>query len=256
MRQILYLILLLPLFVSCQEKYNKGSYDEKEKILRQFPIENSTRIVFDSLWQKRDSLTYLRLSNLELILMHETNSIPKWIGNFSKMKIFQIANKRKKVKTIPESIGRLSNLFEIDVSDNNISTLPDSLFNLMNLTYLRLDNNNISSLSSRIKNLKKIKFIYFSNNPLKKIPETICELNKLESLDLQNTMIVELPKCIDSMQSLEWIDVSGTQLTEFPVEILNAPKLKTIHANRLKLKNYEEIKTICEKRRITFYYDE
>jgi len=55
---------------------------------------------------------------------------------------------------------------------------------------------------------------------------------------------------------LDWINVSGTQLTEFPVEILNAPKLDLIDAKGLKLKNYKEIKSICEKRNIRFHYDE
>ena len=59
-----------------------------------------------------------------------------------------------------------------------------------------------------------------------------------------------------NLQSLDHITISGTQLTAFPVEILNAPKLKTIHAKNLKLKNYKEIEAICKKKHITFYYDE
>ncbi|MBF8458412.1 hypothetical protein IV494_14605 [Kaistella sp. G5-32] len=87
------------------------------------------------------------------------------------------------------------------------------------------------------------------------ISEKICNLNHLESIVLENTKITELPKCMGSLPNLNWINISGTQLTEFPAEILNAPKLETIHARGLKLKNYNEIKDICEKKNITFYYD-
>ncbi|WP_143883925.1 hypothetical protein [Chryseobacterium binzhouense] len=55
---------------------------------------------------------------------------------------------------------------------------------------------------------------------------------------------------------MHWINVSGTQLTEFPIEILNAPKLETIDAKGLKLKNYKETKTICNEKNIRFHYDE
>lgn len=81
-------------------------------------------------------------------------------------------------------------------------------------------------------------------------------LKKLKSFVLENTKITELPKCLGNLQNLEWINVSGTKLTEFPIEILYAPKLETIHAKGLHLKNYKEVKTICEKKNITFYYDE
>ena len=66
----------------------------------------------------------------------------------------------------------------------------------------------------------------------------------------------ELPKCLGTLSNLDWINISGTQLTEFPIEILNAPKLNTIHALNLRLNNYKEVKEICKKRNITFYYDE
>ena len=93
-------------------------------------------------------------------------------------------------------------------------------------------------------------------NPIKHIPVEICKLQKLESLVLANTKITELPKCLENLQNLDWIDISGTLITEFPIEILNAPKLDEIDAKGLKLKNYKEVKAICEKKKITFLYDE
>ena len=82
------------------------------------------------------------------------------------------------------------------------------------------------------------------------------DLLKDLSIEIENTKISELPKCLGTLPNIDWINVSGTQLKEFPMEILNAPKLKTIHAKGLKLTNYQEVKAICEKRNITFYYDE
>ena len=71
-----------------------------------------------------------------------------------------------------------------------------------------------------------------------------------------DTEIKHLPKCLGNMSNLEWINVSETKLKEFPIEILNAPKLETVHAKGLKLDNYKEVESVCEARNINFYYNE
>ncbi|WP_426478965.1 leucine-rich repeat domain-containing protein [Chryseobacterium sp. CBSDS_008] len=251
---ILNILLFIPLLCSCQQ-YNSPAYDEKEKVLRDFPIENSTRMVMDSLWNKRDSLTYLRLKNLDLILMNETSTIPSWIGEYEKMRIFKVINEKKKIISIPESIGKLSNLVQFDIPNNQVSILPNSIYNLKNLNYFNLSGNPIISIADKINNLNKLEYLYLDNTLIKSLPETICKLQKIKDIYIKNTKISKLPKCLGDLSNLEWLVISGTQLTEFPIEILNAPKLKTIRANGLKLKNYKEVKAICEKRNITFYYD-
>ncbi|WP_312342513.1 hypothetical protein [Chryseobacterium binzhouense] len=95
MKIIINILFLLPLLISCQN-YNKSPFDEKEKILRQFPIEETKTMVLDSLWDKRDSLTYLRLKNLKTIAMSEVTSIPNWIDEFNMVRIFLVVNEKNK----------------------------------------------------------------------------------------------------------------------------------------------------------------
>lgn len=249
------ILLFIPLLCSCQQ-YNSPAYDEKEKVLRNFPVENSTRMVMDSLWNKRDSLTYLRLKNLEIVAMSEVSYIPNWIGDFDKMEIFQVFNEKNKIKTIPQSFGKLSSLVQINIPNNHVSSLPNSFYDLKKLKYLDFENNPIKLLDKKIENFQNLKILILEKTDIKTLPIEFCKLNKLESLNLNFSKIIDLPKCLGILQNLVRVDVSNTQLKEFPVEILNAPKLETIHARGLKLKNYKEVKAICEKRNITFYYDE
>lgn len=257
MKILINLLLLLPLLISCQN-YDKAPFDKKEEILRKYPLVDTKSLVLDSLWDKRDSLSYLRLKNyVKNIGMNEVTSIPNWIGEFNSVRIFLVVNeKNKKIKKIPSSIGRLSNLKQIDIKNNEISTIPNSFYNLTNLTYIELEGNAIENLSKKIENLKKLESINLSENPLKSLPINTCELKTLKFLTLENTQIKQLPACLGSLPNLDWINVSGTRLTEFPIEILNAPKLETIDAKRLKLTNYKEVKVICEKKNIRFHYDE
>ena len=257
MKVFIKLLLFLPLLFSCQEKFNKVPYDYKEENIRKFPVEEAKSMVLDSLWDKRDSNTYLRLKNLDIIMMKEVNYIPNWIGDFSKLKLLWIVNeKNKKIKSIPSNVGKLSNLIEFIATNNEIKVIPESFYNLKKLNKLEIGNNKIETISPLVGNLENLKSINLSDNPITNIPNEICELQKLEFLVLENTQIKELPKCLGTLQNLDWINVSGTQLTVFPVEILNAPKLDAIHAKNLKLKNYKEIEAICKKKHITFYYDE
>ena len=255
MKIILNLLFLLPLFISCQ-KYNKPPFDEKEKILRQFPVEETKTMVLDSLWDKRESKTYFRLENLEVIAMSEVTYIPNWIGKFKKIEIFQVINEKKKIKSIPNNIGELFSLIQFEIQNNNVTKLPNSFYELTNLKYLNLSNNPIKFIDKKIGNFKKLEVLTLDNTKINEIPTTICNLEKLKILSIRNTNIYDLPNCIIYLNNLTTLDISLTKIISFPIEILNAPKLDLIDAKGLKLKNYKEIKSICEKKNIRFNYDE
>lgn len=257
MKILINLLLLLPLLISCQD-YNKAPFDEKEEILRKYPLVDTKTLVLDSLWDKRDSLTYLRLRNhLQTIGMNEVTYIPNWIGQFNGLRIFIVVNeKNKKIKNIPSTIGKLSNLVQFDIKNNKVSALPNSFYNLTGLTYLDLRNNPIESIDNEISHFANLESIRLDGTMIKNLPIGFCKLQKLQSLVLENTEIKELPACLGSLPNLDWINVSGTRLTEFPIEILNVPKLETIDAKRLKLTNFKEVKVICEKKNIRLHYDE
>ncbi|WP_426478969.1 leucine-rich repeat domain-containing protein [Chryseobacterium sp. CBSDS_008] len=254
MRNIIMILLLAPLLLSCQ-KYNKDPYDKFEEDYRKMTSLNPDKIYLDSLWSKRDSLTYLNMKNVELVLLSETDSIPNWLFNFKNLKIIFTNNELKKIKRIPSNIDNAKGLMQFDIPNNAINNIPKSFYKLNNLETTDLSKNPIKELSPDIENLLNLRGLTLRNTLISNLPSEICKLSKLESLVLENTKIYELPKCLGNLQHLEWINISGTQITEFPIEILNAPKLETIHARGLKLKNYKEVKAICEKRNITFYYD-
>ena len=253
--KFLWLVLLLPLLFSCQ-KYNKAPFDDYEKKIRSYSIENNKEITIDSLWQKRDSLSYTRLQNIEFIYIDNVSSLPKWIFNYKKLKSLRTTIKKSNLVDIPNQINKLEHLSNISINNTQIKSLPETLYKLKNIEGLTFEYNNIANISKNIGKLEQIKRVSFMGNPIKHIPIEICKLQKLESLVLANTKITELPKCLENLQNLDWIDISGTLITEFPIEILNAPKLDEIDAKGLKLKNYKEVKAICEKKKITFLYDE
>eukprot|EP00002_Diphylleia_rotans_P012407 TRINITY_DN2426_c0_g1_i1.p1 TRINITY_DN2426_c0_g1~~TRINITY_DN2426_c0_g1_i1.p1 ORF type:complete len:111 (+),score=12.56 TRINITY_DN2426_c0_g1_i1:48-380(+) len=62
----------------------------------------------------------------------------------------------KRLGSLAESIGRLTNLTFLNLSDNELSSLPESIRQLTNLTYLSLEANQLSSFPESIGQLTNL----------------------------------------------------------------------------------------------------
>ena len=64
---------------------------------------------------------------------------------------------------LPKSVGRLTNLTELNLSHNGLKILPESIGNLTNLTDLNLNFNELTMLENKKLFVKKIKLIFLNN---------------------------------------------------------------------------------------------
>lgn len=96
---------------------------------------------------------------------------------------------------MPEEIGRLEFLTELDAAHNFLQVLP-----------------------VRIGELKKIMSLNFSNNQLVYLPRDICSL-KLSHLDVSSNRISSLPKDLRHMTSLITLDTHNNPLTSPPARL-------------------------------------
>eukprot|EP00533_Pseudo-nitzschia_delicatissima_P010098 CAMPEP_0116079300 /NCGR_PEP_ID=MMETSP0327-20121206/1068_1 /TAXON_ID=44447 /ORGANISM="Pseudo-nitzschia delicatissima, Strain B596" /LENGTH=578 /DNA_ID=CAMNT_0003569915 /DNA_START=260 /DNA_END=1997 /DNA_ORIENTATION=- len=111
------------------------------------------------------------------------------------------------LKFLPEEIGDLARLEEMDLGISAIGSLPPSIGRLQNLKYLDLSNTS-----------------YLSN-----LPEEIGDLSSLKRLDLTKSSITTLPPSIGRLKNLD-ILLCSTQgyLTSLPEEIGNLASLKIL----------------------------
>ncbi len=97
---------------------------------------------------------------------------------------FDIRNNHNSL-TIPDTIGKLTNLRELILAFNGIKKIPSSIGNLTNLKWLNLMWNGLEELPDSIKYLKNLEYLGLVGNKLITLPEGIDKLTNLKKLSLQ-----------------------------------------------------------------------
>jgi len=131
---------------------------------------------------------------------------------------------------LPNELGDLYWLEELDLSMSNLGSLPQWIGDFKNLAKLNLELNELTSLPDSIGNLKRLKEIDLSYNRLQTLPKTFCDLSSLEyfrlgetnnhpvseSFDGQESWFTYIPKDFGKLSSLKefWIDC--TRVTNLP----------------------------------------
>ncbi|KAL9362740.1 hypothetical protein Peur_045525 [Populus x canadensis] len=137
--------------------------------------------------------------------------------------------------SIPDTtIGKLSKLQTLDLSNNKITSLPSDLWSLGSLKVLNLSSNQISGpLPNNIGNFGALETIDLSSNNFSgEIPAAISSLGGLRVLKLdRNGFEGSIPSGILSCQSLYFIDLSMNKLDGSLPDGFGAafPKLKTLN---------------------------
>ena len=149
------------------------------------------------------------LIKLDLRDCKNLSSLPNAYCSSMSLKILTLSG-CSKIDELPENLGNLKGLKELDVSGTAIKDLPLAVQHVTSLIKLNLrDCKNLSSL-----------------------PNAYCSLMSLEILTLSGcSKIDELPENLGNLKSLEELDVSGTAIKEFPPSISLLKNLKVLHLN-------------------------
>lgn len=90
--------------------------------------------------------------------------IPETIGNLTDLEELNLNS--NKIIYLPESIGKLTNLINLNLANNRLEKLPETFGNLINLEILNLLNNNLLRLPNSFIKLQKLEELYMDQIPL------------------------------------------------------------------------------------------
>lgn len=177
-----------------------------------------------------------KLANLRKLSLNNNDitTLPDFANNgFKRLEELHLANNR--LTQLPESIGLLENLVNLDVSKNRLTFLPKNLQLLSNLKKLDLNTNYLQEFPIDITLLDTLVYLNFQKNELRTIPSAIGNLKHLAELYLDTNRLTILPDSIGELTSLKIIGLSDNLLTTIPCTIGNLRTLTNVHldGNRL-----------------------
>ncbi len=126
---------------------------------------------------------------------------------------------QKGLTYLPESIGDLTAMEDLRLSENHLSSLPDSIGNLTCLEILHLYGNTLSSLPDTIGNLKLLVHLILGSNQLHALPDSLGNLDKLLMLHLVGNPLHDVPACIGNLVSLRILYLGSANLETMPDNI-------------------------------------
>ncbi|NXD25933.1 LRCH3 protein, partial [Spelaeornis formosus] len=129
------------------------------------------------------SLTFLNISRNQL------STLPVYLCSLP-LKVLIASN--NKLVSIPEEIGQLRQLTELDVSCNEIQTIPPQIGNLESLRDLNVRRNHLVRLPEELAELPLIR-LDFSCNKITTIPVCYRNLRHLQTIMLENNPLQSPP---------------------------------------------------------------
>ncbi|NXA48409.1 LRCH1 protein, partial [Nothocercus julius] len=160
-------------------------------------------------------LTYLNLSRNQL------SSLPPCLCSLP-LKVLIASN--NKLGSLPEEIGQLKQLMELDVSCNEITALPQQIGHLKSLKELNIRRNYLEVLPQELVQLPLVKFD-FSCNKVLVIPICFRKMVQLQVLLLENNPLQSPPAQIctkGKVHIFKYLSVQACQIKSADSLYLNA----------------------------------
>uniref|UniRef100_A0A8C5ELZ4 Calponin-homology (CH) domain-containing protein n=1 Tax=Gouania willdenowi TaxID=441366 RepID=A0A8C5ELZ4_GOUWI len=170
------------------------------------------------------SLTSLNLSRNQL------GSLPPCLCGLP-LRVLNASN--NKLVSLPETIGQLHNLMELDISCNEITALPRHIGRLKALRELNVRRNLLCVLPEDLADLPLVKFD-FSCNKVSTIPVCYRKMKQLQSLQLENNPLQSPPAqiCIKGkVHIFKYLSIEACRSEKMP-DSLYLPVLERLSLSR------------------------
>ena len=152
---------------------------------------------------------------------------------------------------VPDEVWTLTDLTDLQLSNNKITRIPDDVGNLTELERLGLAGNRLTEIPEGIGGCECLEGLWAHGNLIGRVPDAVGRCERLRHLMLAGNRIRELPASLGDCKYLEELSVPGNRLESLPETIGGAYMLRVIdvHGNRIarlpdsiaRLKSLEEL---------------
>nr|KAJ3419403.1 hypothetical protein HK105_006997 [Polyrhizophydium stewartii] len=179
------------------------------------------------------SLKLSRLNNNKL-----TGSVPVTLCQLTELRELDLSD--NSITSLPSMISDLVNLRMLDLSDCLLTEIPEEVFMLENLEILSLAYHVITAIPPEIGQLRRLTSLNMERNEIKELPDEIGNLRLLTKLYLEKNQIKKLPEAIGNLESLEILDLDNNMIKKLPDEFCDLKRLKKIFLTSNQLEELPE----------------
>ncbi|KAL9915605.1 FLII actin remodeling protein [Glossina fuscipes fuscipes] len=181
-----------------------------------------------------------RLANLQTLILAD-NPLElfqlRQLPSLQNLEVLNMRNTQRTLHNFPTTLDSLSNLSELDLSQNSLPKVPDCVYNLRNLKRLNLSDNTITELSASVEFWQHLEVLNLSRNEIAVLPAAICKLLQLRILYLNDNCLDfdGIPSGIGKLGALEVFSASNNKLEMIPESLCRCGSLKKLNlsSNRL-----------------------
>ncbi|WIA16309.1 hypothetical protein OEZ86_007801 [Tetradesmus obliquus] len=166
-------------------------------------------------------LTFAELSGCA-----QLTELPQSLGQVTQLHELLVTNNG--LASLPDSICSLPLLRTLIVEGNALEVLPEGLFSLPKLHTLNVSRNKLTSVSESLIDAKELHVLNIGYNQLQALPRCLVKLPKLSTLVASHNPITQLPGGISKLTGLLDLAMAHCALTAVPQELASAPKLKSL----------------------------
>ncbi|MHB9147078.1 MAG: hypothetical protein ACYC2U_01280 [Candidatus Amoebophilus sp.] len=198
--------------------------NSEEKLWEQFFLNLGATNCWEELRSEKADL-YFKLSKIDKIDLDidQYDNVIRAIFHYiicHKLSIQSLSIQKQRIR-IPSSIRQLLSLKKLDLSYTLINELPDSIGELIQLEELQLYANQFRLFPPVIANLTNLQRLDLSYNKLNNIPTSIKKLINLKALFLQGNSIESIPNSIGELTEIKELNLSNNCLKGIPDTLFN-----------------------------------
>lgn len=129
--------------------------------------------------------------------------------------------------TIEEAVANPEKVYKLALRGKKLKSIPAEVFYLTNLQTLDLSENKIETIPAEIGNLKRLQMLNFYDNKIKVLPPEMQELGNLQSLYVANNRLTEIPAWVGGMGKLRYFNFAYNRITRLEAEAVARALYKT-----------------------------
>ncbi|XP_033231107.1 protein flightless-1 isoform X1 [Belonocnema kinseyi] len=183
------------------------------------------------------NLNHNPLGHFQLRLVSNFVASSRQLPSLMNLTTLQMRDTQRTLHNIPSNLESLTNLQELDLSQNSLPRVPDALYSLPNLRRLNLSENEITELSSAIDMWQKLENLNLCRNKLTALPISLCKVSSLRRLYLNDNQLdfKGIPSGIGKLSALQVFSAANNHLEMIPEGLCRCGSLKQLilTSNRL-----------------------